>query len=145
MFVTDHKLRKPTRSRTKRILIDVAGFGLMFLAPLLGWLPGPGGIPLFLAGLGLVSTNHDWARRLLQDFDVRRVELTNRYLMAGWAVSIFIDLVCICLTLFGIYTSFTADSLIGRGLGAGLASFAILVILSNQKRLDRIFAKFKNK
>lgn len=136
---------KPQRSRGKRILIDIAGFGLMIIAPFLGWLPGPGGIPLFLAGLGLVSTNHAWAKRLLRDFDVRRVELTDKYLMAGWAFSIFIDIVCIAVLCLGLYISFSSDELIKRALGLGLTSFALIVILSNQKRLDRIFAKFKNK
>ncbi len=127
----------------KRILIDIAGFGLMILAPFLGWLPGPGGIPLFLAGLGLVSINHAWARKLLKDFDVRRVALTNRYLMAGWLFSITLDLVCLTLIGIGIYIAFTADQLYVRAVALGVCSFALIVILSNQKRLDRIFAKFK--
>jgi hypothetical protein len=127
----------------KRVLIDIAGFGLMILAPFLGWLPGPGGIPLFLAGLGLVSINHAWARKLLKDFDVRRVAFTDRYLMAGWLFSITLDLVCLILLGIGIYVAFTADQLYARAIALGICSLALVVILSNQKRLDRIFAKFK--
>lgn len=48
----------------KRIATDAAGYGLIILGIALGWLPGPGGIPLILAGLGLLSINNEWARRL---------------------------------------------------------------------------------
>jgi len=48
----------------KRIAIDAAGYLLIIAAALTGWLPGPGGIPLFIAGLGLLSINNEWARRL---------------------------------------------------------------------------------
>ena len=43
----------------------------MIAALLTGWLPGPGGVPLFLVGLSLLAINHDWAKRyidLLKDY-----------------------------------------------------------------------------
>jgi hypothetical protein len=52
------------RRNTKRIAIDAAGYLLILAAALTGWLPGPGGIPLLIAGLGLLSINNEWARRL---------------------------------------------------------------------------------
>lgn len=52
------------RRNLKRIGIDAAGYLLIVLAFLTGWLPGPGGIPLALAGLALLSMNNEWARRL---------------------------------------------------------------------------------
>jgi len=48
----------------KRIITDVAGYGLILLSAAIGWLPGPGGIPLLIAGLGLLSINNAWAERL---------------------------------------------------------------------------------
>lgn len=48
----------------KRIVTDVAGYGLIMLSLATGWLPGPGGIPLLVAGLGLLSINNAWAERL---------------------------------------------------------------------------------
>jgi hypothetical protein len=50
----------------KRILIDLAGYSLIIISPFLGWIPGPGGIPVFLAGLALLSINNHWAKRLLE-------------------------------------------------------------------------------
>ena len=49
---------------SKRITTDVAGYGLILLSLAIGWLPGPGGIPLLIAGLGLLSINNSWAERL---------------------------------------------------------------------------------
>jgi hypothetical protein len=50
--------------KLKRVGIDAVGYFLILAGAALGWLPGPGGIPLVLAGLGLLSINNDWARRL---------------------------------------------------------------------------------
>ena len=53
------------RSLPHKIAVDVLGILLIIAAGLFGWLPGPGGIPLLLAGLSLLATNHEWARKLL--------------------------------------------------------------------------------
>jgi hypothetical protein len=44
-------------------VLDTLGVALMIAALLLGWLPGPGGIPLFIVGLSLLAINHEWAER----------------------------------------------------------------------------------
>ena len=48
-----------------RIGVGVVGGLLIIAAPLTGWLPGPGGIPLFIAGLAVLSSEFEWAQRLL--------------------------------------------------------------------------------
>lgn len=53
------------KKQIKRIAYDVAGVTLIIASPLLGWLPGPGGIPLFIAGLGLLAVHNEWAQKLL--------------------------------------------------------------------------------
>ena len=52
------------KRNAKRIGTDFAGYILVILSPFVGFLPGPGGIALFLAGLGLLSLNNHWARQL---------------------------------------------------------------------------------
>lgn len=51
-----------------RIGVGVAGALLMVAAALTGWLPGPGGIPLFLLGLAVWASEFAWAHRLLLFF-----------------------------------------------------------------------------
>jgi len=54
--------RTPTTVRKPLVLI----VGLLFIiaSGLLGWLPGPGGIPLFLIGIAILATEFAWAHRI---------------------------------------------------------------------------------
>ncbi len=54
------------RRSGKRIAYDTLGYILAVLSPLVGWLPGPGGIAVFLAGLGILSVHNPWAERIKQ-------------------------------------------------------------------------------
>lgn len=58
-----------------RIAVAIAGLLLMVAAALTGWLPGPGGIPLFLLGLAVWSSEFAWAKRLMTVFS----RLFNRF------------------------------------------------------------------
>lgn len=42
----------------------IIGFAFIILAGLTGWLPGPGGIPLFLIGIAILSTEFVWAKKI---------------------------------------------------------------------------------
>lgn len=137
--------RKKERPLYQRVSIDIAGFGLMIIAPFLGWLPGPGGVPLFLAGLYLVSPNHDWAENLLKDFEKKRVEWTNKYLMPSPRVSLAVDLISLVLLCIGVYLAVTQDNLLYRGSGLILVGFMIILLISNQKRFERIGKWFKKR
>ena len=50
-------------SHAKRIALLSLGLVLIALAPVIGILPGPGGIFVFAAGLVLVLRSSAWARR----------------------------------------------------------------------------------
>ncbi|WP_341729738.1 PGPGW domain-containing protein [Brooklawnia sp.] len=52
----------PTGRYWLRIAVALLGFGLIIAAGLTGWLPGPGGIPLFLTGLAVLSSEFLWAK-----------------------------------------------------------------------------------
>lgn len=60
------------------IILDIVGVLLLLLAVLVGWLPGPAGIPLALAGLSLLAINHDWAKRLLMRMKTEGLKLKQR-------------------------------------------------------------------
>ena len=53
----------PTARPAVRMALVVLGFFLIALTPLLGPVPGPGGIVVFGAGLTLVLRYSDWAKR----------------------------------------------------------------------------------
>lgn len=136
---------KKDRPLYQRVVIDLAGFSLMIISPFLGWLPGPGGIPLFVAGLGLVSMNHQWAENLLHDFEKKRQEITDKYLMASPRISWIIDLVCLSVIAVGLYVAATEAELLQRGIGLAATSISLIILFSNQKRFERIAKKLKKR
>lgn len=136
---------KRSSQKIKVILTDVLGVLLMIVAPFLGWLPGPGGIPLFLAGLGLLAINHEWARRWLQDFDKKRLQFTDKYLTKNPVVRWVLDIFSIAAISGGIAILVTQDNLLKRAIGTALISISVIVFLINQKRFDRLVARFKKK
>lgn len=48
----------------RKPLVLVAGTLFIIAAGLTGWLPGPGGIPLFLIGIAILATEFVWAEQL---------------------------------------------------------------------------------
>lgn len=65
-----------------RAVVGVLGAGLIIAALLLGWLPGPGGTPLFLAGMAVLASEFRWAHVVT----VRAMWLLRRLRSAPTAV-----------------------------------------------------------
>lgn len=55
---------KRTPSAIRKPLVLVTGTLFIIAAGLTGWLPGPGGIPLFLVGIAILATEFAWAKRV---------------------------------------------------------------------------------
>lgn len=92
--------RIPTPIR--KALIALVGVALMVAAVLLGPLPGPGGIPLFLAGIAVLASEFTWAHRLWHWFG----GLFDRYLAwPRWARITGIGAIVV-LAWGGMWTSF---------------------------------------
>lgn len=47
----------------RKPLVLIVGSIFIIAAILTGWLPGPGGIPLFLIGIAILATEFEWAER----------------------------------------------------------------------------------
>lgn len=128
----------PKRSLTRRILIDIAGFGMIIAAPLLGWLPGPGGIPLFLGGLALLATNHEWARRWLAYFKKHGTKISNKIFPDHWLVKILYDVIGVLLfILLVIFLINNNNRILDAVLTASLIS-TITILLFNRKRIHQV-------
>lgn len=124
--------------KLKRILTDTAGYLLIVAGIALGWLPGPGGLPLVLAGLGLLSINNDWARRL-RDYIVKnggeylkKLFPDNKYIQAAY------DLIAILLVLL-VAALIWGQRPMWQVMLASICFFIALVIAGmNRDRLTRI-------
>lgn len=108
---------------------------MVIAAPLLGWLPGPGGIPLFLAGLGLLSINNDWAKRLLHYVRLRSESLRDVFFpdhkLIQWAWDVFVIALIVGGTLISIYV----ETFFLRASAIALYALATTCFLFNRQRM----------
>ncbi|MFZ1458864.1 MAG: PGPGW domain-containing protein [Candidatus Saccharimonadales bacterium] len=59
-----HKLHRHWRSvpsSVRRPITLIIGFTLLLTSAAIGWLPGPGGIPVFLLGIFVLASEFKWA------------------------------------------------------------------------------------
>ncbi|MBP7858086.1 hypothetical protein KA016_03410 [Candidatus Saccharibacteria bacterium] len=127
--------------RENRILVDTAGYLLIVASALTGWLPGPGGLPLFIGGLGLLSIHNKWAR------DLREYVLTHggtvvqklfpKHVVAQWAY----DIVAIALFVLAAFLAWNHAAIWQVSLGVSLFFMATFISLMNRERL----AAFNNR
>jgi hypothetical protein len=67
---------------TRRPVVFIVGFFFILLSGLIGWLPGPGGMPPFILGIAILATEFAWAirfRDLIIDTGRRLMLLAKRY------------------------------------------------------------------
>jgi len=124
--------------REKRLLVDGAGYGLLIAAALTGWLPGPGGIPLALGGLSLLSIHNKWARDLRQYVLKHGGKITKvlfpNHPFAQWAY----DIVATLLFALSVFLAWR-HAAVWQVTVAGSAFFiAAFVALMNRDRLQRL-------
>ena len=73
------RLRVLNATEAMRVAQLVVGILLVLVTPLVGLLPGPGGVVVFGIGLGLILRNSAWAKRRYVAFKRKRPK------MGGWA------------------------------------------------------------
>jgi hypothetical protein len=131
------------RRNLKRILTDAAGYALILAGILTGWLPGPGGIPLVGAGLGVLSINNAWAKRL-RVFVLEHAGKTAQILFPknAWAEWGY-DILTVALFGLTVYLEVHRASLWQQGLGISAFFIALLIALTNRDRLARLRGKHK--
>lgn len=123
------------KRHTKRIATDAAGYGLLLAAALTGWLPGPGGIPLTIAGLGLLSINNKWARDLREyvlAHGGRLVEIIfpkNRWVQWGY------DLLVALLFILSAILAYRHAAVWQTGMSISAFFLATFIALTNRERL----------
>lgn len=134
---------RPHRSRLQRIGIDIVGFLLIVGAALTGPFPGPGGIPLLIIGLGLLSTNHEWAARLLNYVKRHGIKLSEKLFNGSPSMKLLVDFVGIILIVGAVIlvTAFTKSIAVTAAIS--LVFIGLFLLLGNRKRIDSIKRAFK--
>lgn len=126
---------KYVRHNLKRIVTDAAGYALIVLALLTGWLPGPGGIPLAIAGLGLLSINNKWAMDLREYLLKNGGKLVKVLFPAHPLVQWLYDLLVIALLVVAGWLAKRHAAIWEISLAVALFFFAVFLALMNRERL----------
>lgn len=129
------------RRNTKRILTDAAGYGLLILALLSSPLPGPGGIPIALAGLAVLSIHNEWARRLREYLLKHGGELVKILFPKHPAIQWLYDVLVIVLLVAAGWLAKMHAAIWQISLAIVLFFIAVFLALMNRERLARLRMK----
>lgn len=129
----------------KIILFDTLAVFCFIGVALFGWLPGPGGIPLFLLGLGFLAVNHDWAERWLETAKHHGVSFKKWLFPPTPWIRHSYDVLSVSLVTAAIIVLFKADSRLVEAGAVMVMTFSLFVFLFNRERLDKIGDLFKRK
>lgn len=125
---------KSNHGAIRKPAVFVFGLGLIMLAPLIGWVPGPGGIFVFLLGIAVLGSEFDWALAI-KAFFLKTVpqQVKKRWRPTpNWEYAF--DVTTACLATSAIIFAYYMYWL----MFAYSAISALLLFIFNRSRLDRL-------
>ena len=134
--------QKP-HSLLKVVATDLAGLACLALIPFLGPIPGPGGIPLLLTGLGLLAINHEFARKWLFYAKKHGQSLSSLLFPDVTWVKWAWDILALLILGSGLWLSFQSEWWLVRGLSIGIMASSTTLFMLNRNRLLKIERLFK--
>jgi hypothetical protein len=128
-----HLVRKP--------VVFVVGIVLVMIAPIVGTIPGPGGLLVFLLGIAILASEFDWAHTL-KSFFLNTVpkEVKKRWQPTpNWEYAFDVTSASLAAsaTIFAYYSYWLPFIY--------CTSTSILIFIFNRKRLHRIKQYLSNK
>lgn len=128
---------KQSSNFLERLAINCLGFGLLVLGIVVAPVPGPGGTPLILAGLAILSVHNHWAYRLRKYILDGHQSISAIIFPANpWARFAW-DLVgAVCFGL-GLSMLVNLEAIWARIAATVLLSIALSIWGSNHRRAER--------
>ncbi len=140
--MTKKSVKKPF---WKRVAIDIAGFGMLIAVPFVGWIPGPGGIPLLLGGLALLAQNHEWAAKLLHTAKTRGTNFYEILFPDNKKVYLIYDFIGMLIVVGAVLLSYHTTRRLFDAIALGAVFFGAGLLLTNRKRIEKIVSFFLKK
>jgi uncharacterized membrane protein YbaN (DUF454 family) len=131
--------------KLKRIGTDFAGYLLIALGIAFGWLPGPGGVPLILAGLGLLSIHNKWARQWREWLIGHAGQFTKYIFPKHRVIQDGYDLLALILLVVVVALAWLHVAVWQLSLAIALFFMAILIVGFNRDRAASLARKVSRK
>lgn len=118
---------------------------MLLAVPLVGWIPGPGGVPLLIGGLGLLAINHAWAKRLLEQVKTKGTNLYQLIFPRNKRAYVFYDVIgaLIVIAAVSLLYQTTRNLLDSIAIAAGF--FGLGLLLANRQRIEKLMAFVKKR
>lgn len=117
----------------------------MIAAILTGWLPGPGGIPLFIIGLSLLAINHTWAQRYIDLLKKYANKLGDLVFVENKRIQLLYDILAPCLVIVGAFMLLNYSEVWMLPIGIFLVFISCTLFLGNRHRWRRLTKRIKTK
>lgn len=130
----------------KIVLLDTLGAIFIIGAALTGWLPGPGGIPLFIVGLSLFAINHDWAQKYIDLAKEYADHLGDLIFVDKKAFRIGYDILAPSMVIVGfMLISIDSSNRLIVALSVFMIFMGLTIFMGNRNRYKKLKAKITNK
>lgn len=129
----------------KVVIIDTLGVLFMVAALLTGWLPGPGGVPLFIIGLSLLAVNHAWAKRYTELARQYADRLGDYVFVKDVRFQVAYDVLGPVLIGVGGWLLLRHSAVWMVSLGISACFLGLTLLLGNRGRWARLKKAFKRK
>jgi hypothetical protein len=131
------------KKQIKRVIYDIVGVVLILISPIVGSVPGPGGIALFLAGLGLLAVHNDWAKSLLHKAKTNSEHLLDIIFSDNPKIKLVHDFIGAGLFIAAIIVFMLTPAPFSYTIPIMLISASIFWLFYNRKRY-KLFFKHKH-
>ena len=118
------------------VVFDTLATVFMIGAILTGWLPGPGGIPLFIIGLSLLAINHEWAERYIDLLKKYADKVSDIIFIPR--LRVLFDILAPILLVAGGYLLYLRGAIWTISLGIFLLALGLLTFFGNRSRWSRL-------
>lgn len=104
VFLSINFLPAKIKSKARIYALNFLGILMLLLIPIIGPLPGPGGIPLLIGGLKLLSINNPWANSLMKFIERECSNLSDLIFLENKKVQLAFDIFVVLGLAFQLYT-----------------------------------------